>query len=709
MHPSTSGRRPTAVVPAIAAAALAFAATAVALAPASAAAVPAAGFVPVTPTRLMDTRSGTGAPAPAGPDGIVGLKVTGSLVPSTATAVVLNVTATAPTAAGYLTVWGAGTAEPTASNLNFVKGQTVPNLVIAPVGTGGVVDFFNGSAGTTQLIADVSGYFAPGAQTSSAPGAYTSIAPQRILDTRSSATPLGAQQTLGLAVSGAVPAGASAVVLNVTATGPTSPGYVTAWGEGSSMPSSSNLNFTAGSTVANLVVVPIGADGRVDLFNGATAGYTQVVADVSGYFTGGVPLGVGTFASPLLPSRALPKTLLAAQGTHTLQVAGQLGVPATGVSAVVVNVTVDAPATDGFLTAYPDSRPRPVVSNLNFSRAQTVANLAVVPLVDGKLDLFNGSTGGTYVIVDIEGFYLGAAVTPVPQPTTSHYVRDITGAASDAATMQAEGCADAEANGSISASLVLLDLGAQTRTELPAGGVELSATSTRLTYTQLESALDGYLDGYASVDCRAGSAPVTIAVATNNDGVFTAGQPNYISPADRGTAWANLVDALAAHAASDTGITVVGADDIEAGFASTEAQAEQWITAYLGATSARLVENGSADGCPLTLGATGSCGAGWTQADYYRLAHGLSPDRIVALPQIYQPSQAVQWADIDRAGATASDKIDFVGALTEYVADSGDSQLPWQGYPALRAVLATDSKTSPSTMVYSTDLDVDGA
>jgi hypothetical protein len=80
-------------------------------------------------------------------------------------AVVLNVTVTAPTTSGFLTVFGDGTTRPTASNLNFVKAQTVPNPVVAPVGADGKVAVYNGSGGSVQLIADVSGWFVGPAQT----------------------------------------------------------------------------------------------------------------------------------------------------------------------------------------------------------------------------------------------------------------------------------------------------------------------------------------------------------------------------------------------------------------------------------------------------------------------------------------------------------------------------------------------------------------
>jgi hypothetical protein len=100
-------------------------------------------FTSLASSRLLDTRAGVGAPvAGVGAHGTVHLKVTGrgGVPASGVSAVVLNVTVTGPAQTGFVTVYGAGATRPGVSDLNFVKGQTVPNLVIAPVGTGGVVD-----------------------------------------------------------------------------------------------------------------------------------------------------------------------------------------------------------------------------------------------------------------------------------------------------------------------------------------------------------------------------------------------------------------------------------------------------------------------------------------------------------------------------------------------------------------------------------------
>jgi hypothetical protein len=121
-----------------------------------------AQFHPLNPTRALDTRTTTGGhPGALGNGASLTLPLAGSLagVPSDASAVVMNTTVTSPTSASYLTVWPAGTARPTASNLNFVAGDTRPNLVFATLGGGGA-GIFN-KAGSTQVIADVAGWFGP--------------------------------------------------------------------------------------------------------------------------------------------------------------------------------------------------------------------------------------------------------------------------------------------------------------------------------------------------------------------------------------------------------------------------------------------------------------------------------------------------------------------------------------------------------------------
>lgn len=239
----------------------------------------------ISPTRLVDTRD---RGAPIGPGRSIELQVADTAsIPAEATAVVLNVTVTQPTAAGYLTVYPNGVQRPTASNLNFVPGQTVPNLVVAKVGTNGKIRLYN-SHGSSHVIVDATAFF----QSSNSPAdgaGLTATNPDRLLDTREGLGAARRKVRAGESISidvtgrGGVPQeGVDSVVLNVTVTDPTHHGYVTAHPSGTRRPEASNLNFVPGQTVPNLVVVKVGADGRIDLFN--SHGETHLVADIAGWF-----------------------------------------------------------------------------------------------------------------------------------------------------------------------------------------------------------------------------------------------------------------------------------------------------------------------------------------------------------------------------------------------------------------------------------------
>ncbi len=659
----------------------------------------------VSPTRILDTRAGTGAVRSAvAPGHEIALQVAPTAaVPSGATAAVLNVTVTAPTTAGVITVYPDGTARPATSNLNFVRNQTVPNLVIVPLGSNGKVRLFNNSSGSVQLVADVSGYFT-GSDSPSGQGAFGSVPPNRLLDTRTgTGAPKGAVASHGSAVfgvtGGAVPAGVSAVVLNVTVTAPSAPGNITAYPHGGAVPTASNLNFVKGQTVPNLVVVPVGSDGKVALANNSS-GTVQLVADIFGYFLPGDPVASGALGA-LAPQRLLdtrsgigsPKAAVGSHKVLTLTVRGRGGVPLGHVAAVILNVTVTAPTTAGVLAVYAGGvLPPPPISNLNFVAGQTVPNLVVAPVsTSGTVAIFNNSSGSVQLVADVSGYVLGADA-PLPATSVSRYVRNLTAASTDAATMSTEGCADAHAG----STLVLLDIGAQSNTNSPATahgdvlspanpGVRLTVLNppVRLTYAHLVTALNGYTSGFSS--CA--SAPGSIAIGTSNSGDFAA-----YPAATKGADWANQVmDALTAR----TNVTLLGADDIEASFGSTEAQASAWESAYLNNTTKNLVYNGSLDNCPTTYGSTADCGAvagqagpNWTRANYASLTHGLSPGRISVLPQVYFGVQAVQWANVD---ATAGGAISFAGALTEQASACGIecAMSPAGGWAALYHAIST--------------------
>ena len=256
-------------------------------------------YTPVVPKRVLDTRDGIGGVpiGPVGEGGIVTVHVNGQAgVPTSGVAaVVLNVTVTGATAPSYLTVWPAGVAQPVASNLNYVVGQTVPNRVIVQMGingTPGWVSFYN-AAGSTHVIADVGGWFSDGTDAGASGSRFVGVTPARIVDTRNGTggftSALDQGQTIAVTAAGVggVPAmnatvAPTAVVLNVTATNTTAASYLTVWPDAASQPNASDLNWVPGLTVPNLVVVKVGPTGKIDLYN--PAGSTDVIIDVVGWY-----------------------------------------------------------------------------------------------------------------------------------------------------------------------------------------------------------------------------------------------------------------------------------------------------------------------------------------------------------------------------------------------------------------------------------------
>jgi Pro-kumamolisin, activation domain len=368
-------------------------------------------FVSDGPTRIMDTRKDIGAGGPVAVDGTATLQVGGvDGVPSdgTVTAVVLNVTVANPTGGGYATVYPTDRARTSASNINFSAGEAIPNLVTVPVDADGEVSFYNASTGTAQFVADLEGYYTTNSAVSGA-STYVADGPSRVLDTRKSigATgPVAALGTAKLTLAGVdkVPSDGTvtSVVLNVTVTAPTGGGYATVYPDGTAKTSASNVNFSKGETIPNLVTVPLGSDGAVDLYNDST-GTVQFVADLEGYYEQGTG---GAKYHALNPTRLIDtrhgegetsvSPLAKSGGTLTLALPPSY-------SAVVANLTVTAPVGGGYLSVYPIGG-TPSSSSVNFSANETIANLGLITSKSGIV-FSNQATGTTQLVMDLEGYF----------------------------------------------------------------------------------------------------------------------------------------------------------------------------------------------------------------------------------------------------------------------------------------------------------------
>jgi hypothetical protein len=221
---------------------------------------------------------------------------------------------------------------------------------------------------------------------------------------------MGPNSTLTVQVTGhgGVPSGATAVVANVTVTGPTATGFLTAYPAGTATPNASNLNFTAGETVPNLVTVPLSHSGAIDFYN--ALGSTNVIMDVSGYYSS----ATSGYFEPVAPKRICDTRsgnttqcagqTLSAGGTLNVQVTGNGGIP-TGAAAVVANVTATEATASSFLTVWPTGATKPNASDLNFVAGETVPNLVVAKLsATGGLSIFN-ALGSVDALVDVSGWF----------------------------------------------------------------------------------------------------------------------------------------------------------------------------------------------------------------------------------------------------------------------------------------------------------------
>jgi hypothetical protein len=336
---------------------------------------------------------------------IITLPIAGRFgVPSSASAVALNVTATNPNADGFVTVWPCDGSQPLASNLNYIAGRTVPNATISKLAANGSVCLYTKSP--TDLVVDVQGYFP-------ATTPVVGLTPARLLDTRNgkgrpgtAKVPAGGVIQLQVGGEEGIPAGARSAVLNVTVTEPDGPGFVTVYPCGSQAPTASNLNYVSGQTVANAVVSKLDDNGAVCLVTKLAA---HLVVDVDGYALASANV-VGMTPTRLVDTRIGSGTATAQKMTAgssvAVHVAGRDGLPGI-IAAATLNVTATEPAADGYLTAYPCGATPPTASNVNFESGQTVPNLVIaVPDVYGDVCIYASQT--THLVVDVTGALVGS-------------------------------------------------------------------------------------------------------------------------------------------------------------------------------------------------------------------------------------------------------------------------------------------------------------
>ena len=309
----------------------------------------------------------------------------------------VDVTVTSPKESGSVIVYPAGTSVPKEATVQFRAGQSASNTALAMAGTSQDADFTNDSGGSIDLTVHIYG-LDNGATSDSAPIAdtYDPDGPVRVLG----ATTVAGNGNVTLTIAGThgVPAKASAVVLDVTASGTKAAGYVTAYADKASNPGVHDADWATGQMVTGLVTVPL-QDGKVVLHNGSK-GSASFTADVVGYFNS---YGTGSVLLPSTPYRLLD-VKIAAKQTTTLRISGKNGLPSSGISAVAVNLTESGATRSGTVLGWADKTARPVATSLGYDSGTTTATAALIPVgSDGVIDVYNNGASAITLIVDLVG------------------------------------------------------------------------------------------------------------------------------------------------------------------------------------------------------------------------------------------------------------------------------------------------------------------
>lgn len=364
-------------------------------------------FVPMAqPARVADTRYGsrgsTTCTATLGPGGQCTVTLAGDPaiaapnlpIPSSALAVVLNLTVTNATQGTYVTAFPASSSLPNSSSINVYPGQTEANLVEVQVGPNASVRFYN-SQGSVDLIIDVQGFISA---TGTGSGLFTATGPTRITDTRPQyqvgpkSTPLGPGQTMNVQV----PGSPAAAVFNMTVTNSAAPGYLAAYPAGGLAGATSNVNYGAGQTIANRVMVATGTGGQITIYNGSGTTSVDVIVDLNGTF--------GAAGAKFYPTS--PTRILDTRNSQPIAANSRIALasPIPSATALVGNFTVTNGTAASYIAVGVASSGPVSTSDINFIPFQVQANMGVPGSGSGTVYIYNAA-GSVDVIADLAGWY----------------------------------------------------------------------------------------------------------------------------------------------------------------------------------------------------------------------------------------------------------------------------------------------------------------
>jgi DNA-binding beta-propeller fold protein YncE len=368
-------------------------------------------FVPVTPCRVVDTRSANGTfggpPIQGGNYRDFPIPQGSCNIPANAIAYALNVTVVPSGPLGYLTIWPTSQYQPSTSTMNSPDGRVKANAAIVQGGVNAAVSVY--VSDTTNVILDIDGYFATASNSTLA---FFSLQPCRVIDTRKATGSLGGPFLSGGqqrnfpvldASSCGIPSNAQAYSFNFTVVPHKKLGYLTVWPTGQSQPQVSTLNAPTGTIVANAAIVPAGTGGQIRTY---VTDDTELIADINGYFapakSGANPLSL----YPLQACRMLDTRFGQGgwfSGQYVLDVVDNSCAASNQAQSYVLNATVIPRVSLGYLTVWPDGGTMPVVSTLNAVDGAIASNMAIVPTTNGLIDVYSSNL--TQLLLDISGYF----------------------------------------------------------------------------------------------------------------------------------------------------------------------------------------------------------------------------------------------------------------------------------------------------------------
>ena len=389
-------------------------------------------FYPLAaPVRLLDTRPGASPNACSQPN----LPIAGQtsrtqpgrslcMIPANAVALTGNIT-TVNSGGGFLTLYPSNAAQPTVASTNYGVNEIINNVFTVGLGADGAFKIFANN--TTDVVVDVSGYYAPPA--TNGLFFHPLPAPVRLLETRASFTgcvtpsaPLtGNADSTQQAISACtgIPAAARAIVGNATTVGPQGGGFLTIFPADAARPLVAASNFNTGQIVNGPFAVGLAPNGQFKIYTTST---TDLVVDVLGYYSTEVldANGAGLLLTPLAhPVRLLetragqpvgcvkPGAPLNGGQIYTQTARGLcdgLTIPAAALG-VVGNATVVFPVSGGYLTLWPSSAAQPTVATANYKGGDVVNRHFIVGLgnADGAFKMFSSAT--TELVIDLSGYF----------------------------------------------------------------------------------------------------------------------------------------------------------------------------------------------------------------------------------------------------------------------------------------------------------------